>query len=51
MDRGIRLQKEIAMGLKGAQKEASGKYPGAKKAAKKPAAALCSGGMVKKGKK
>lgn len=47
-DRGIKLQKEIAMGSKSAKKEASGKAPG-KPAI--PAKNLKCGGMVKKGKK
>ncbi len=31
MDKGISLRKEIAMGVKGAEKEASGTYPGTSK--------------------
>lgn len=48
MDKGIRLQKEIAMGLKGANKEASGTL---KKNAKVPAKGLQCCVKVKKGNK
>lgn len=47
-DRGIKMQKELAMGFKGAKKEAGGKP---KDKCCIPAKSLKCGGMVKKGKK
>lgn len=53
MDRGIKLQKELAMGMKSAQREATGTPPGGnKKVVKNMKAGGCAcGGSVKKGKK
>lgn len=47
MDKGIKLQKELAMGLKSAQREATSTAPAAGKKVKN----MKCGGMVKKGKK
>ena len=48
MDKGIKLQKELAMGSKGAKKEAAGK---SKVDCGCSTKAMKCGGMVKKGKK
>ena len=50
MDKGIKLQKERAMGIKSADKEALGSI-GAPKKNPKASKGMCMGGMVKKGKK
>lgn len=44
MDRGINMHKEIAMGMKGGENEASGTYPGTSKSDVK----LKKGGRVSK---
>ena len=50
MDKGIKLQKELAMGIKSAVKEALGKVGAPAKNAKAAKGMMC-GGAVKKGKK
>lgn len=50
MDKGIKLQKERAMGIKSADREALGKA-GAPAKNPKAGKGMCMGGAVKKGKK
>lgn len=50
MDKGIKLQKERAMGLKSADREALGKV-GAPAKSPKAASGMKCGGVIKKGKK